>query len=124
MKRISFAWTTPALLAGRKTTTRRAWKDHYAAMFRAGELVEAWDRLPFVGGHCIATIRLRAAPVRESTARVGAEDWEAEGFAYMTEIGARVDGKWPWEFFTDWQDDPRDLWVVRFDLVGLGRIAE
>ena len=43
---ISFAWTTPALLAGKKTVTRREWSDAHAAKFKPGDLVDAWDKLP------------------------------------------------------------------------------
>lgn len=41
MRIISFAWTSPALLAGAKTVTRRDWDDSYARRFSAGELVAA-----------------------------------------------------------------------------------
>jgi hypothetical protein len=33
---ISFAWTTPALVADRKRCTRRDWSADYAARFREG----------------------------------------------------------------------------------------
>jgi hypothetical protein len=39
MMTISFAWTTPALLAGHKTVTRRDWDAEYAIRFAAGQLV-------------------------------------------------------------------------------------
>lgn len=38
MKNISFAWTTDALLAGRKTCTCRDWERDYAERFKAGDL--------------------------------------------------------------------------------------
>lgn len=62
MRIISFAWTTPALLAGRKTCTRRDWTYGYAANFALGEEVAAYDRSPRAFGQRVATIRLTALP--------------------------------------------------------------
>lgn len=39
MKIISFAETTPALLADAKTVTRREWAEKHARSFKAGERV-------------------------------------------------------------------------------------
>ena len=44
MRIISFAETTPALLEGRKTCTRRMWKEPYAQQFYKGERVQAYNR--------------------------------------------------------------------------------
>src|SRR3712207_3360782 len=55
---ISFAWTTPALLAGKKTVTRRDWSDDYARRFRPGLIVDAYDQSPRRGGRKIGTIRI------------------------------------------------------------------
>jgi len=49
MKIISFAWTTEASLAGRKTATRRCWSEGYARRFKSGDLVQAYDRNPSGG---------------------------------------------------------------------------
>ncbi|MBW2053822.1 MAG: ASCH domain-containing protein [Deltaproteobacteria bacterium] len=49
MKIVSFAWTTEALLAGRKTVTRRCWNERYAGRFKSGDLVQAYDRNPSGG---------------------------------------------------------------------------
>lgn len=120
MRAISFAWTTPALVAGRKTVTRRDWSDRYAASFRAGEFVAAWNRQPrFRGARQVAVIRLTAAPAKESTVRIPTDDWEGEGFAYLEEIGARVDGLTPRALWTAWRVQPREMWVVRFEVVSL-----
>ncbi len=55
---ISFAWTTPALLAGKKTVTRREWSDKHAAKFKPGDLVDAWDKSPRFKGKKVAVIRI------------------------------------------------------------------
>jgi len=114
---ISFAWTTPALRAGRKTCTRRDWNDAYAARFRPGELLAAYDRSPRYGGKQVAVIRLTAAPKKESTAAAPASDYEAEGFAYLQERGLHVDGLEPKTLWRSWHQQPRMMWVVRFELV-------
>ena len=117
MRIISFAWTTPALLAGRKTCTRREWDDGYARRFHAGDLIAAYDKSPRSGGKQVATIRLTSNPYKALTSDMPDSDWEAEGFAYLTEIGAKVNGHTPRELWDDWHRRPVTLWVVRFELV-------
>ena len=55
---ISFAWTTAALLDGRKTVTRREWSDAHAAKFKPGDLVDAYDRSPRFKGKKVGVIRI------------------------------------------------------------------
>src|SRR3990167_4842405 len=117
MMTISFAWTTPALLAGVKTVTRREWNAEYAARFTAGQLVAAYDRQPRYRGQQVATIRLTQALYLQSTADAPESDWEAEGFAYLESVGAKVDGMRPKVLWRAWHVFPREMWVVRFELV-------
>lgn len=79
---ISFGWTSPALLAGAKTVTRRDWKPGHAARFRAGLLVNAYDRLPMYGGQIIGQVRLTADARIEPDSNAPDSDYEAEGFAW------------------------------------------
>ena len=119
MRIISFAWTTPALLARRKTCTRRDWKRSFATRFRAGELVQAYDKQARFGGKRVGIIRLAEKPHLESTRQAPGSDWEAEGFAYLSEIGATVDGLEPLDLWTRWTNrgTGETLWVVRFEVV-------
>jgi len=55
VKLISFAWTSKALVEGKKTVTRRNWK---RCRIKVGDLVQAWDRLPTRGGKKIAIIKI------------------------------------------------------------------
>lgn len=55
---ISFAWTTPALLALKKSVTRRCWSDFYAARFKPGDVCKAWSASPHRGGKHIADIEI------------------------------------------------------------------
>jgi hypothetical protein len=48
---ISYAYTTEALLAGKKTCTRSDWKDDYARRVREGQVHQAWDTDLAVGSH-------------------------------------------------------------------------
>lgn len=94
---ISFGWTTPALLAGRKTRTRRVHtaRTRYSLWHAegGGELVDAWNTGPRnVRGnpHKIAELDLRWPGVRPDDVVSGDypdEDWDREGFAYMQENG-------------------------------------
>jgi uncharacterized protein YqfB (UPF0267 family) len=118
VKVISFAWTTPALVAGRKTVTRREWSDAYAARFHEGDLIQAWNRQPrFKGAQRVATIRLTADPYPERLCDIPDEDWEGEGFAYLTDIGATVQKITPIELWAHWKVTDDRLYVVRFELV-------
>lgn len=121
MRNISFAWTTPAVLARRKTVTRREWNDDYGERFQSGDLVAAYDRNPRFKGKQIGVIRLTSKPRR--TTLIPAEDWEGEGFAYLESIGAKVNGMTPRQLWDDWMSDPpgfeRSFWVVRFEIVSL-----
>ncbi|MFA7298014.1 MAG: hypothetical protein WC211_12645 [Dehalococcoidia bacterium] len=126
MKIISFAETTPALLAGAKCATRRDWAERHARSFHAGELVQAWDKTPRVkGAHRVGTVRLTVTPYREASNEIPDADWEAEGFAYMEAHALTLfGGATPREVWTDWKTRPRLLWVVRFDLVAVIKDGE
>lgn len=116
---ISFGWTTPALLAGQKTVTRRDWHPKHAAHFSPGQLVDAWNTSPRnVQGnpHKVAVIRILDLSL-QSTAAAPDSDWEAEGFEYLTQHGILVDGHTPGLHWTAWRAKPRDLYVVRFEVV-------
>lgn len=119
MKIISFAWTTPAILARRKRCTRRDWNDDYADRFNAGDLLAGYNRSPRFGGHQISIIQLTVKPYKEPLRDVPDSDWEAEGFAYLSEIGARVNGITPQQLWDTWKQTPDPEWVVRFEIVDL-----
>lgn len=115
---ISFAWTTPALLAGAKKVTRREWSAEHARRFTVGRLVDAWDRSPRTGnGRKVATIRIVREPYRQSTFFVEHEDCVREGFDWLNEHGesAMVDA-----ICRSWALNPREVWVVEFELVDRG----
>lgn len=58
MKIISFSWTTPALLDGRKTVTRRVWKRNNLI---PGEIVQAYNKSPRFKGKRVALIKITQA---------------------------------------------------------------
>ncbi len=117
MRIISFAWTTPALVAGHKTCTRRDWAPGWAVRFQTGDLVAAYDRSPRYRGKQVAVVRLTARPYPESTRDAPETDYEAEGFAFLSKIGAKVDGMTPEALWRLWHISARLLYVVRFELV-------
>jgi uncharacterized protein YqfB (UPF0267 family) len=104
---IAFAHTTPALLAGRKTVTRRAWNDDYAGKFRAGDLVQAYNRSPRFGGQRVAYIRLTADPYWERLADMPEADLAAEGGLWATRE----------EFIAAMGGPEQTVWVIRFEVV-------
>jgi len=121
MKIISFAWTTPALLRGKKTVTRRVWDDNYAARYHKGDFIKAYDRNPRNGGKHIATIQITTEPYKEWSNSVSMIEWRNEGFEYLTGIDARCNGLSPIEIWTGWHENPTPLWVIRFMLVEIVR---
>lgn len=66
-------------------------------------------------------IRLTCDPYQQSTRNLPEDDWQAEGFDYLEEIGAKVNGVSPRALWRAWQVWPRVLWVVRFELVEVVR---
>jgi len=121
MRIISFAYTTPALLAGRKTVTRREWDADYACLFHAGDQVAAWDKSPRYGGKQVGVIQLLQDPYPEDLADMTESDYEAEGFAYLAEQRIRPP---QWCGFQDFSPSSFERWrqsggsviVVRFEL--------
>ena len=117
MRIISFAWTTPALLAGRKTVTRRDWSPRWVKFIREGDEMAAYDKSPRYGGRQVGVIRLTAPLVQEWTNEAPPSDYEAEGFTYLEEQGMTVDGLAPPVLWRAWHFKPQLLYVVRFELV-------
>jgi len=111
MKIISFAWTTEALLQGKKTQTRRFWKDSYAKQFKKGEMVQAYDKNPRAGGKIVAFIRLTKDPYQQHLSDMTVENFEAEG------------GTMYWSCLFDFQfamkQQKKGLkpWVLEFELL-------
>ena len=125
MRIVSFAWTTPALLARRKTCTRSKWLGRFAERFQAGELVQAWDKQPRFKGKRVGIIRLTEKPYLESTADAPDSDWEAEGCAYLESIGAKVGKLPPRQLWRIWRElKPQELWIVRFEVVEIYHIED
>jgi len=120
---ISFAWTTDALLALRKTCTRRSWTDSYAARFtrayERGEPVDAYNKNPRNGGKTVGQIRLTCAPYKQLMGNFPAADYENEGFKWMEEKGLKIQGCDPIDFCQQWINTNEEVWVVRFKPVHL-----
>ena len=143
MKIVSFAWTTPALLAGHKTVTRRQWKESHARSIYVGDHLHAYDRSPRVHGKPVAVIEITRDPYLEHTANMPDDDYDHEGFAYLNALAEqwlathRLDdaltsadlrvrryyevlredtsrGAW-----LAWKEKNEPLWVVRFRMVKL-----
>ena len=126
---ISFAWTTPALLAGVKTVTRRTWNRRYAEQFArlvefgGSTRVDAYDRSPRNGGRKVATIAL-VTVAHEQGYRLTASDREREGVTWSERNGIAVPegaatwDEW-WRLFRDgWATAPEGGYRVEFELIG------
>ncbi len=122
MRIIAFADTTQALLARRKTVTRRNWADKTAAGFKKGDVVQAYNRSPRNHGECVGFITIAQDPYKEALAAMPDDDFEAEGFAYLQHNPSRSGHSAPWygqdmkKYFESWRQSGDALWVVRFEL--------
>lgn len=126
MRILSFAYTTPALLAGVKRVTRRDWDPDFAQRFRSGELVKAYDRHPRYRGAHVADIRLTRRPYLELIAQMPDCDYVLEGFKYLYEhpevrpktiFGEKVTPEtFSWDWFCEWRQSGGSFWVVRFEI--------
>jgi hypothetical protein len=121
---ITFAWTTPALVAGAKTTIRQPWSETIASRFHAGSEVAAYDRVGNSGGRQVACIRLTDAPVHQRFCDIPDEDYEREGWAWLHAHADLLPGyikasDFSRESFEKWRSRPGGIWVVRYELVGL-----
>lgn len=122
MKIISFAWITPAVQALRKRKTRRSWNDRYARSFHEGDLVQAYDRGPRVGGKRIGIIRLLLDPYQQRTSEMSFREFEDEGLKYLEEQGVRIQDMTPMDFFLWWREQDELVWVIEFEVVSLEAI--
>lgn len=123
---ISFGWTTPALLAGVKTVTRRDWNDKHAQQWidRIGTIADAWNASPRVVSkqpHPIAKIRIESVLL---TAQYPDEDFELEGLRWLDEHGiwmpdtTRKDFRIkPAAFWNQWRAERPMLYRVAFEVV-------
>jgi hypothetical protein len=116
---VSFAWTTPALLAGAKTMSRREWKPEHALRFHRGDVIDAWDKSPRTGkGKPVAKIRLMRDVYAQNTRELTDLDYVREGFTWLTLFGAAEDRTRVQEIWDEWRIAPRVLWVLEFEVLG------
>lgn len=111
-KIISFAWTAEELLAGKKTVTRRRWKDSYARQFSAGDTVRAFDKSPRFGGKQIALIRI--TDVYEECLREMPE-------SDVAKEGGRWKNKKEFIEAIFLGDEKLVVWVIRFEVIKNGK---
>lgn len=120
---ITFAWTTPAVKAQRKTVTRRQWQDGYGNRFRTGDLMIAADRRKEFGGSPFGIIRLAQKPYKESETLMPEADFEGEGFAYLSEHPELKPKRWRDTnlrvLFDQSKRTGEVVWVIRFEVVEL-----
>lgn len=132
---ISFGWTSDALLAGFKDTTRRDWDREYVRLCQSsGRLIDryildAWDALPRVKSKnpkMIARVQLKAEPLLSR--ELPPTDYAREGFEWLSRHGYTLNGIPPLETWRGWEyiwrgeniaQPANPLWVIRFNVVEL-----
>lgn len=86
-------------------------------MFREGDLCQAYNRNPRVGGKLIAIIQIASFPFQQRTSYMTEVDFEFEGFAYMEEHGLKVANELPRYFFDLWKMANELVTVVDFRII-------
>ncbi|MEW6062537.1 MAG: hypothetical protein AB1600_11420 [Bacteroidota bacterium] len=123
MKIISFAYTTPAVIAFEKNVTRRDWQLRTALAYNKGDIVQAWDTSPRFGGKKFGLIQLTEKPYEEQTCNAPIQDRKGEGFEFLHKHGILIAGKYDaldlWKAWMMMKDVTK--WVVRFEVVDLDR---
>lgn len=105
MKIISFAWTTQALLDGKKTVTRRTWDGSYAERFQKGDVVSAYNKSPRNDGKKVAEIIITDI-YKEWLSDMPESDLKEEGGLW-----ASID-----QFIEGFGGD-KEVWVIRFKVM-------
>ncbi len=112
---ISFKLTLPQLLSGKKTVTRRVWKDSHAKKFikafNDGKFIPAYDKDQRNGGKLVGYLVLECEPYKECINNMVESDVINEGFPELTldEFKER--------FFKEQVINDEDVWVIRFEFV-------
>jgi hypothetical protein len=118
---VSFAKTTPAILARRKSVTRRKWKESHAQRFSPGTLFQIYSNGPHRGGKHIGVGRI-VNVTKDSNGKIAdLGDWEREGFAYLNEhrlpLGKNL---MPGDLWREWLiHGTEGLYRVEFEIVTL-----
>lgn len=124
---VSFAWTTAALIQGRKTVTRRDWSPDYGRLFKVGAAITAFDRSPRLHGKAVAHLILTHDARYEADADAPDSDYEGEGFAFYAahpELLPKRD-RFAYldtvsrEAFDRWRRRGGSSWVMRFRVVSI-----
>ena len=131
---ISFGWTWPALGNG-KVVTRRYWKASHAAKFKAGVIVDAWDKVPYANGKKIGEIRIIQDAFQQNTTMMDYADYVDEGFEFLANNLSKIPvcasspihkillenkSSVPMEtFFWNWKKKNDLVWVVKFEVLKL-----
>lgn len=118
MRAVSFAWTSPALVLGLKTETRRDWTK---AWLKPGEQFVATNKQRWFKGSVELAICTCEAIWQEDSRAFDDNAYEAEGFPFLQAIGAKfskgvsadaVADFWKRPMF--YGHEPFNHWVLRF----------
>lgn len=115
---ISFGHTTPPFVAREKDITRRNWTERHAGNFHEGKVCKAYSKGPQYGGECIGILKLTATPFKQSTLKIGSDDYDKEGFHYLDIKHRDIEGTLPLiNACIRWKDSDKMLYVVPFEIV-------
>jgi hypothetical protein len=120
---IAFAWTSPALIARAKDTTRRDWTADYAKRWKAGQIAQAYDNGPRRGGKKIGEIRLTQAPHLERTRFMPDADYRREGLEWLDRHPQCIPANRHIDFQA-WKEADERLYVICFEILAIEPWAE
>ena len=107
---LSFGYTTPELLSGFKTITRRCWKEKYANYFLRTwnqKLFPALNKGYYAGGKAVGLLQILEIPYQQVLFEMPESDLSLEGFPQLSK-SEFID-----RFFGG--DSSMVVWVLRFN---------
>lgn len=126
---IAYQKTSLALLAGRKTRTRRHWVESHVALAEraaaSGAAQDAWEKSPRIHGQKIGDVRILAVHRDQPTRDMPDEDWEAEGFSLMQALGIPIEKELPEALWRKWKrSETLTCTVIDFELIAITAYGE
>jgi hypothetical protein len=97
--------------------TRREWKDTFADKIKPGDVLQAYDKVAFLGGKKIGEIEVEGI-TKEPISEMPVWDYQHEGFEWLYNKGIHDAKGFPYKFdfsgFCDWRNSGKTYWVLRF----------
>jgi hypothetical protein len=124
---LSFGWTTPAVVIGKKCVTRRQWAERTIRIYERliGHDVDAADSGLQYGGKVFGRVKILDVKRDDDTRKMLEDDWYHEGFDALEALGLKVGRYAPDELWSFWKHENTEPYTrVQFALVSLNQYGD